>query len=490
MPEYPRETYNGEHARYMTDAEGNVIGFIKPNTNNERAPVPVWNAAGTALVDPASGYPSISVIETGVQYKFATFGDSRSNTGCIHDGSVASGTIMNMDRVPSCLCQIRPDIKIIFNGGVSGDPCANWENTRGSSQAVENVIAASPDAVYIQYGINDIIGWNGTSPTKASMIAQTANYLKSVCAAFMGSGIFVVFESINTCARTSASYINGYSSAGGFGANYADKLDILTQVNIELQEWLINWPDRAAYIDTSPVFSASDGYAKTDGTYYDGTHGSAYGALQAAALVDSAIRYKIPRRYIKLPGVGRNAVCGFWTNPTNGLGENIAFTTDTGTWAAETYSIEGDEQIINLNCTALSAGVARRIVDITPLIIGAGAIVPVNAGDVMQARLEYSLDDGNGGNPNAFAISIRPRIYYDDASNEFSAFGQPNQPSSTNWPRMPAHSGYLLSPGLAIKTAKASANITASTRYQIMVYANTTGQTRLKIRNAEYRKVA
>lgn len=436
------------------------------------------------------GIPSITTIANQPHYKLATFGDSRSNTAGIHTGSMVSGSLLNTSRVPVVLCQVRPDIKLVFNGGVSGDSCSLWEAARGTSQSVEDVLAASPDAVFIQYGINDIIGWNGSSPTRSNMILQTSNYLKSACAAFMGSGVFVIFESINPCAQGSASYINGYSSAGGFGANYADKLDVLQQVNSQMQSWLANWRDRAIYVDTSPVFAAADGYAKTNGTYYDGTHGSSYGALPAAQLVDSAIRYKMPLRTAILPGTNRNAVTGFWTNPTSGLGENVAFTADTGTWATETYSIDGDEQIINFNCTALSSGVARRIVDITPLIIGAGAIVPVNAADVMQGRIEYTLDDGAGGRPNVFAISLRQRIYYDDASNEFVAFGQPTQTGSTDHPRMPAHSGALLTPGLAIKAAKASANITASTRLQILIYGNTTGPTRLRLRNGEFRKVA
>lgn len=42
MPTYPQETYNGHVARYKTDASGNVVGFIKPNSNDEIAPVAVF----------------------------------------------------------------------------------------------------------------------------------------------------------------------------------------------------------------------------------------------------------------------------------------------------------------------------------------------------------------------------------------------------------------------------------------------------------------
>lgn len=490
MPvEYPAETYNGHPARYITDGNGVVTGFVKPNTNGDRAPVPVWNSENTAIFG-TDGTEAISAIANSSYYKVATFGDSRANISYTQSGSIASGNGVYMDRVASNLARVRPDIKLTFNGGVSGDTVSNWDGSRGSSKTVEDLITAAPDAVIIQYGINDIIGWNGSSPTKSAMTAQTANYLKSACAAFMGSGIFVIFESINTAAQAAATYINGYSSAGGFGANYADKLDILTDVNAEMETWLGHWRDRAVFVDTSSVFSAEDGYAKTDGTYYDGTHGSGYGGLAAALLVDSAIRYKMPPRTVVMPSSVRNAVNGFWTNPTNGLGENVALTADSGTWAAETYSIDGDEQIINFECTALTSGYARRIVDLTPLIIGAGAIVPVAAGDVYQGRALYAIDDGAGGAPNVYGLSMRLRIYYDDATNEYVHFGQPGVTTSTDFPRMPAHSGALLTPGLAIKAGKTNSNITTSTRLQVMLFANSTGLTRIKLRNVELRKVA
>jgi hypothetical protein len=322
------------------------------------------------------------------------------------------------------------------------------------------------------------------------MITQVANYLKSACAAFMGSGVFVVFESINPCATGSVSYINGVSASGGFGANYADKLDMLQQINTLMQTWLGNWPERAIYVDTSEATTGTDGYAKTDGSYGDGTHIYAYGAMNAAVIIDSAIRSIFPLRNPSLPTNSRNAINGFWTNPTAGLGENIAFTADTGTWSGETYSIDGDEQVITFTCSALSAGIARRIIDITPLIIGAGAIVPVTAGEIYQGRIQYSVSDGKGGQPNIYGIALRPRIYYDDASNEYVLFGQPTVTNSIDWPRMIEHSGQLLTPGIAIKAAMTNSNVTTSTRFQILLYANTTGTTVLRLKNGEFRKVA
>ena len=380
-------------------------------------------------------------------------------------------------------------MRIIFNAGVSGDTAANWNTARGSSQTVQDVLTANPDVVVMQYGINDVIGWNGSSPTQQGMVDQIVGNLMAACAAFMGAGVFVIFESMNTCAAASASYINGYVSAGGFGANAAGKAAIVQAVNAQMRAWLSSWPDRAVYVDTSSVFADSDGYAKTDGSYYDGTHPSAYGSLQAAILIDSAISLRLPRRTPIMPSTARNAVDGYWLGATAGLASGVAITADSGTWAAETYSIDGDQQVINFNCTALASGVARRIIDITPLIIGAGATVPVTAGDIMQGRIEYEIDDGNGGAPAVYAISLRPRIYYDDATNEFVAFGQ-GITNSTDYPRMPAHTGHLLTPGLAIKATKASANILTTTRFQILLYGNQTGSTRVKLRAPEFRKLS
>lgn len=433
-------------------------------------------------------------------YRLATFGDSRVNTGQVHTGSIASGQIINMDRQPSMLCQVRPDMKLVFNSGLSGATAANWDNDSDtpsgrvtSSKAVSNVLAQTPDAVYMQWlGVNDIIGWNGSSPTKAAMISTIVEANKSCAAAFMGSGVFIIAESINPCGPASATYINGISSAGGWGSNFADKQDMANQVNAAMLTWAASWPDLIKHVDTSSATMGTDGYCKTDGTYYDATHVASRGAYDCALLIDAAIRYKMPVRNVTvLPGTGRSAVRGFWTNPTSGLGEGVAFTADTGAWSAETYSISGEDQIINFNCTALSGGIARRIVDITPLIIGASAKVPVAAADVLQGRIEFDLSDGAGGAPNCYALSLRPRIYYDDASNEFVAFGQPNVTNSTDWPRMRLQSGSgLLTPGLAVKAAMSNSNVTTSTRFQLLLYANTIGATQLKLRRGEWRKVA
>jgi hypothetical protein len=52
----------GDQAKYMTDATGNVIGFLKPQTRDQRAPVPMFST------DPVTGKVSLEAEPNGTRY--------------------------------------------------------------------------------------------------------------------------------------------------------------------------------------------------------------------------------------------------------------------------------------------------------------------------------------------------------------------------------------------------------------------------------------
>jgi hypothetical protein len=86
------------------------------------------------------------------------------------------------------------------------------------------------------------------------------------------------------------------------------------------------------------------------------------------------------------------------------------------------------------------------------------------AADVVQGCVDYTVDNGSGGAPIVSHFYSRPRIYYDDATNEYVGIGNVAQLASTDYPALAAaESGRLLGPRIAVKSAKASANMTSST---------------------------
>ena len=265
-------------AGYATDTDG---ALTPPDSEPVRL-----SADGTSLVSGDGTQIPYQRNRAGAvtPYRLAVYGDSRANVSATHTATSAPSAAQLGEKVPVQLCMLRGDMQICFNGGISGDTAANWNSgTRISgTQDVAAMLATAPDLCYVQYGINDIIA--GTAS------ATILGNLQAFVAKVIGAGIPVVFESINTAAPAAATYINGYSSSGGFGASAAAKLTVLREVRAGMQAFLAQFPAYLTwYVDTSSVSDAADGYAKTDKTYYDGTHMSRTGCRAAAVLIDAAM---------------------------------------------------------------------------------------------------------------------------------------------------------------------------------------------------------
>ena len=425
-------------------------------------------------------------------YRLAVFGDSRANVTTTQSTTSASNLDMLSEKVAACLTMLRGDMQICFNGGISGDTAANW-NSAGrisTSQNVASMLATNPDLCLVQYGINDIIA--GTAA------ATILGNLQALAAKVIGAGVPFIFESINTCAASSVSYINGYSAAGGFGASASTKLATLAAVRSGMQTFLDQFPRTLArYIDTSSVSDAADGYAKTDQTYYDGTHMSRKGCWPAAVLIDSGIIDIFPRR----TGIGLNLAYPNGCNvalltQSSGRAANysaIAMDNGSGTCTYETGTDANGNyyQQYNVTISALTTGYFSARFDVLPDWVGASPFYTLAAADVMQASIDYTIDNGSGGAPIVHSIRARPRIYYDDASNEYISIGSIAQTASTDYPAMSAaESGRCICPRRAVKAAMASSHMTASTAIQVNVFGTATGTFRLRLYNAQWAKVA
>ena len=471
------------------------------------------NVAAT-YTDPAEAGPALQALVSGagnpfdrdgprylrrssfVPVRVATFGDSRVNIGAGYTATTDAG--YSGEKMPTWLAALRGDMLFVFNGGISGNRAVNWDNNTDSrqsnNQTVTDCIAATPDIVLIQYGINDAIA--GTSA--ATIYAA----LQAMMAEFLGAGIFAVFESIYTCAKGPASYINGYSSAGGFSstttlAEYEARLAIMQSVNSSMQTWLAGFPGRALYVETNATLAASDGYAKTDGTWYDGTHLSSVGCRVAARLMSAALAPYIGTGMVGKPlaGLSRNALNDACITVASGRASGFsAGVTEAGTLAYSYQVVQdaaGDwcqEYTITNTTAAATAGRARF--DVVPTFIGAATVPVLAAADLMQAAVDVYADNGAGAAPPLHTIYCRGRIYYNDASNEYSQTMVIAQIASTDHPPYSqAESFRMITPRRAIKAAMANANIITKTAFSVFVCMNQPGTVRVRLKFATWRKV-
>lgn len=429
----------------------------------------------------------------------ATYGDSRANVSYTHIATQSSGAGMVIDKVANAVCELRGDSVIVFNGGISGDVLSAWDSGARATQ-FSALIAAKPHWVHIQYGVNDIISWNGSSPSYDSFKNGLISDLKELVSACVGSGIpATVLEAINPCAAAAASYIGGMPLAGGWGANAALKAQMAREINSVMKEWMVGFADYARFADTAPLLTAEDGFAKADKTYADGTHFSALGSRISAPIISEAITDLLgPPSRVQLLDVGyRNALnAGMYGNTSGRVDGFQAMQNEAGTSTAE-YSIVFDEdgdlcQQVTITTTDIAAGIARPRLDWTPLFYGASAAIQVSAGDVLQGSITYSIDGGSSGSrPAAGLVVCRPRIFYDDATNEFSQFGLPNGSITSGVPRMPAmRNASLPALRMPVKATKSSANMQNTTAMQILLYVSELGTTRIRMKMPVWKKVA
>jgi lysophospholipase L1-like esterase len=450
---------------------------------------PAWHTAdhaemGIGVINSPAGYL--------VPYRLATFGDSRANSGS-HVTTTSAGSVGG-SKVAGCLCKIRGDMQIVFNGGLSGDTAANWNSAArvSSSQTVAALLATNPDLCLIQYGINDVIG--------GVAAATIVGYLKAAISKILGGGVPVVFESINPCTPAAFSFINGYSVGGGYGANYATKAATLLEINAEIRAWLAQFPGSGAlYVDTSSVSTGRDGYAKTDQTYADGTHMSPIGTTGSARIIDAEIQSMFPRRSgQRIKALYPNGLNRSLLNPTAGRAENFVVVGVEVGAATATYQIILDEdgdlcQQYTVTVTGTGGTAATLRFDMLPDWRGATPFWTAAAGDIMQGSFDYTIDDGAGGAPIAYGVFGRGRAYYDATYNTrttaYSDHGLVGPQNSTDHPSLPAaEAGKILTPRLALDTD--SSHLTVSTALQCYVQSNKLGSFRLRIKNPQWCKVA
>lgn len=356
----------------------------------------------------------------GVQrpYRMVTFGDSRavaaSNAALAVTGSAHS---IQGIRTPLWLAGALGDTEIVGNFGLSGDLASGWNSTsRTTGRTITNLIAAAQfkggpvDFCYIQYGINDIVAWNGVG--QSAFEATTVGYLKSLCGAVMGAGIKVVFEAINP------------GTAAGYGANAALKLSAHININATMQEWLSGFPRQAVFANTFSSLVDATGYANT--TYYtDGLHFNWLGAMLSGRLVAASARTILPQKraltYTSGSLLQPNLID--WSGPTlHAVSDTGTVTFNTPTWNVDPV-LGMPYAEVTMTCGALAGAYARGHLEVHATTISGGSPrYPISVGDELQGSCYLVIDDGNGGVPPIQDLVVRHRLYSDTKYSDVGLF--------------------------------------------------------------------
>ena len=359
-------------------------------------------------------------------YLWASFGDSRSNTNSTNPDVSGNTASLAINKTPWLAASRRRDSEFVLNYGVSGDPASGWNlatrNAGVTTKPISSLVAASCDIVHMQYGVNDILSGNGTTPTAATI----ASSLQAAMLEIMKSGKAVVFESILPCTAA------GWVSAGSGTA--AQKQAIADAVNSLMQTFCAAFPLAVRYVETATALKDGTGYANP-AYYADNIHLNNDGALFCGARIAAASLDLIPpRRAIWYPSgiqTGPNfidLVAPVITDIASGVAGTFTVNSRTVGWADGMPYIEW---IITAN--TLTSGEATFWTAVGADVGAYGGGTPrysVAANDVLQGQCRLLVDDGAGGlAPGLRNVVVRQRCYYQAGGGVYADAGTVAVPS-------------------------------------------------------------
>ena len=398
----------------------NVLDGGTDAQDGNNYPGPLLQEYAAAVVG-AAGLPANRMYQQ--PYRLASFGDSRANVNSTAPDVSGSTSSLAITKGPTWAAAFRGDTELVLNYGVSGDTASNWANAaRTGGKTYTSLVASGADIVHIQYGVNDILTGNGTTPTATTI----CGYLQAVVLEVVKTGAIAIFESVLPCTAA------GWTSAGSGTA--AQKRAIWESVNATMRAWLSSVPG-AAYADTAAKVTASDGYA--DPAYYaDGIHLSNRGAMISGQVVAAASLALLPKkRGIFFPSglqVGPNFI-DMIAPPIAAITSGVAGTFTVNSQVVGYDPIYGPYVEFIVTPTALSSGEATFWAAVGGDVGGFGATAKydVSANDVLQGQCRLLIDDNAGGVPAGLRnYVVRQRCYYQAGGGVYADFGSLAIPSA------------------------------------------------------------
>lgn len=379
------------------------------------------DSSSSAAVVGAAGVPFKRIFQN--PYKLASFGDSRANVNRAVPDVSGSTSSLAINKGPSWTAAFRGDTEFSFNYGVSGDVASGWASpSRTGGKTYTSFVGSGVDMVHIQYGVNDILTGNGTTPTAATI----CGHLQALVLEAVKSGILVAIESILPCTAA------GWTSAGSGTAE--QKKAICDSVNTTMRAWSLSVPS-VVYVDTATQVSTSDGYANPD-YYVDSVHLNNRGAMVSGRAVAGALALILPvKNGIFYPsGIqsGPNFV-DMVSPPITVISTGIAGTFNVESQTVGYSQIYGPYIEFRITPLTLSSGEATLWAAVGGDVGGFGATAKyeLSANDVLQGQCRILIDDGVGGVPVGLRnFVVRQRCYYQAGGGVYADFGSFATPST------------------------------------------------------------
>ena len=393
----------GDPPNTMLDKDGNVTGLVSGD--------------GNAFLGSPKPFQ--------MPYMWASFGDSRANTNSTVPDVSGHASSLAINKAPWWAAAARKDSEFYLNYGVSGDPASNWNaGTRSGSvttKPISSLVASAADAVYMQYGVNDIISGNGTTPTAATI----AGYLQLALLELFKAGKIVMFESILPCTAA------GWTSSGSGTA--AQKQAIADATNALVSAFCAQFSSMCRYIDNAAQMKGSDGYANP-AYYADSIHLNNDGSRVCGEAVAAASLTLMPRKAgVWFPSgiqTGPNfidMVAPVVTNILTGVAGTFSLGSQTTGWDSD-----GPYTEWVLTPLTLSSGEATFWGVLGADVGGFGATpkYTLAANDVLQGQCRLLVDDGAGGIPSGLRnVTVRQRCYYQAGGGTYADAGSNAVPS-------------------------------------------------------------
>ena len=438
-------------AKLATDSSGNVTG----------------------LVGPGGGVAQRFSADSITPYNIAFFGDSRANSfSATQVECIGSGTLFSQYRMPTWVLAHMKDARYVQSYAVSGGSASDWKDparTAGRTVAVMN--ASNLDAVFVQFGVNDIIN----AATAATVVLS----LQRLCIEIMKGGKHCIFEAINPLAP-------GY-------AGYVTYQPVIDEANALMQAWLANYPMQALFVDTASLLKTG-GYG--DAAYYatDGVHFNRLGAYVSGKKLAESCRSLLPKRHGAFFG-------GDATAP------NLISLTPGYPIAAQFNAAEAGTATVDQSSGVDASGVFYEW-QITPLTLATGCFrarcelavnfqtasppaYSVAVGEITEGAAILQVDDGSGGASSAYHVGFRQRFYTGSTFSDWggNVGGVPTQ----NDPLIPeALSVRVHTPRMQITAASIVANPSTASGLQLVVIiesATLNQLIRVRLYNPQIRRV-
>lgn len=355
-------------------------------------------------------------------WRLASFGDSRADFGSAGFSTsgltATAGAVFDPTKCPTWAAALLGDAEYVANFGVGGDTittgAANtgWYNpTRTASKTMSALGALTLDAVHVQYGFNDANNATITNTTQRDAVAASMTLAaQRLISTLIGMNLLVVFET-----SYPARDVTGWASNGALRQGCLDTF------NANIVAWLnTNFVPRklAAVADSATLLKQADGFANS--SYYisaSNVHLNEAGARLAGATVAAAIRTLLPKKPLPVRSpssltkpanlIARNAQSPV-TYVYTGSGDAGSGTITGAGWGYDASTGESYYEMTWTPTGLNGSNYARCKLTIQSSVGHAAALFSVaGTGETFEGAARVTIDDGAGGAPNAYSISLR-----------------------------------------------------------------------------------